>query len=97
MPKFFRRALDWLAWETLTETKKRHDQIMSALSELNTRLTTVEAALTKASTEITTELARLRDQLATTPLPDDAAATLIRIETAAKALDDIIPDAPPAG
>lgn len=96
MPRILQAVLDWLAWEPLTQTRNRHDQIMSALKDLNARLANVETALAKASTEITGELARLREQLANTELPADAAETLTRIETAARALDDIIPDAPPA-
>lgn len=96
MPTIFQRALDWLGWEQLTETRSRHQQIMSALKDLNTRLTGVETALNKASGEITGELAKLREQLANTELPADAAETLTRLESAARGLDDIIPDAPPA-
>lgn len=86
----------------LGEGKNLNDQIetiMDTLQDLNTRLEGIEGTLTKIGTESAAnvaELKLLREQIANTPLPADALATLGRIEARAKVIDDLTPDAPPA-
>ncbi len=67
---------------------------MRTLNELETTLNQVDDKLDKAKTEITAEIAKLREQLGNVTLPAGAEAALTRLEAAAQALDDIIPDAP---
>lgn len=71
---------------------------MAGINTLNERLTALEAVVDKVSTESSATLAELvllREQLANTPIPADAEATLTRIEGKVKGIDDLIPDANP--
>lgn len=61
------------------------------------RFDAVDASLTEASSELTAELQKLRDELANASitLSPKAEASLSNIEAKAKALADIVPNAPP--
>jgi hypothetical protein len=84
--------LDWLGWERLTQTKKRHEEIIMKLSQLATALQSVDGKLTEASTEIIALIQTLRDQLGDVEIPADAEATLTAITTKATALADVVPN-----
>lgn len=88
-----RSALDWLGWERLSETRKRHQEIMAKLSTLGGTLTAIETTLNKVKTEVEA----LKNQLGDVDLPADAQATLDRLSALATALDELNPDATPAG
>lgn len=84
--------LDWIGWERVSETNKRHKEIMSKLSELAGALTGIDAKLTEASTEITGLIKDLRDALDNTEIPAEAQAALDAITAKAAALADIVPN-----
>ena len=88
-----RSALDWLGWERVSETKKRHQEIIMKLSELAKSLTAVDTKLSEASTEILLEIQRLKDALGDVDIPTEAEAALAAITAKATALADIIPNA----
>ncbi len=103
--KFIPFLLDWLGWERVSETRARHNQLITLITKNHTalmatlkeRLDKIEADLNEGVGEVTSEITLLRDQLANAgTIPADAEATLARIETKAGALKDIIPNAPPA-
>lgn len=71
------------------------NRIMSQLDTLETRLNAITATLGKAAGEIVTELTALREAITGIDLPPAALTALENLEAQAKALDDIIPDAPP--
>jgi septation ring formation regulator EzrA len=103
-----RSALDWLGWDRVSETKRRHEELIKIMATLLERLAAVESGLdglsedlTEGLGEVTTEIAKLREQLGT--VTPEVEATLARIEgklgttsTTAKAIADIIPNAPTA-
>lgn len=64
--------------------------IMAKLSELAGRLTGVETVLNKVKTEVEA----LRAALENVDLPPEAEAALGRLETIAKTIDELNPDAP---
>jgi vacuolar-type H+-ATPase subunit E/Vma4 len=90
---FIRSALDWFGWERLSDTKKRHQQIMSKLSNLAAALTGIDSKLTEAQMEIVAEIQKLRDSLGNVELPPEAEAALASIQAKANALADVIPNA----
>lgn len=91
--KIVRSVLDYLGWERISQTNKRHQEIIMKLSELAASLSTVDAKLTEASTEILAEIQRLKDALGDVEIPADAQASLDAITAKANALADIIPNA----
>lgn len=105
---FIRLLLDWFGWERLSETNKRHQEILKAMATLAARLAAIETnvdtlagSLTEGLGEVTTEIANLRDQLGT--VTPEVEEIMVRLETkttaaatTAKAIADIIPNAPPA-
>lgn len=68
------------------------------MATLKERFDAVDASLTEASTELTSELQTLRNELASASvtLSPEAEASLSSVEAKAKALADIVPNAPPA-
>lgn len=90
-----RSALDWLGWERLSETRKRHEQIIKIMATIQERLTTIETSIDEAGTELTAELTKLREQIANGTVTPEALETIGRLEAKAKALADIIPNEPP--
>lgn len=64
---------------------------MAKLSELGGKLAAIETTLNKVKTEVET----LRGQLGDVDLPAEAEATLARLETLSKAIDDLNPDDSP--
>lgn len=75
---------------TRLERMERH--IMGAVADA---LADVKAELVKAQAEIVAKINGLEDQLSNAGKLDDAdQAAIADIKTAAKALDDIVPDAP---
>lgn len=81
----------------LIQQQQNQKHIMRTLNELESALGGIEGKLDKAKTEIVGEITKLREALANTTLPAGAEAALARLETAAQALDDIVPDAPAEG
>lgn len=80
---------------------KRHQEIMSKLSELTATLTNINATQTKAFGEINTKLtdllkriSDLEGQLGDAELSTEQQAALDAVVAGAKALDDVVPDAP---
>lgn len=69
---------------------------MSKLNELAVKLTAVNDRLLKAHQEIIDRIAELSEALGNVDLPEEAETALAALETAAQALDDLNPDAPPA-
>lgn len=83
-------SLAALVWQNQQHNKK-------VMSTLNDRLLPLERAIEKIGGESTATLAEivlLREQLANATIPEDAAATLTRIEARVKTIDDSVPDAP---
>jgi len=83
--------LDWLGWERVSETKKRHQEIMSKLSGLAGQLAGIETKLDEAAVEIPKLIQELRDSLGDTELPAEADAILTRLTSKGAALADIVP------
>ena len=92
----FAAALLGIGWLLITQ-HQTNQTIMRTLNELESALAGIGDKLDKAKTEITKEIAALREQLGNVALPPSAEAALARLETAAQALDDVIPDAPAEG
>jgi len=69
-------------------------KIMTNVTELAAKIDAVSDKLGKASSEILNEIATLRASAG--QLPEDAEASLARLEAMTQALDDIVPDAPAA-
>lgn len=88
-----RSVLDWLGWERLSETRKRHQEIIMKLSELAASLGAIDSKLTEASTEIVAEIQKLRDALGDVEIPAAAEEALAAISAKATALADIVPNA----
>lgn len=61
------------------------------MATLNERLSSIETNLDEASTELLAELAKLREQIGT--VTPEAEEILGRLETKAKALADVVPNA----
>lgn len=65
------------------------------LYELATTLNDLSVQLNKATGEIIDKITSLENALVDTDLPEDVAMLLGELKTQVKALDDIVPDAPP--
>lgn len=91
--KIIRDSLEWLRRWRLSESKKRHIEIMIKLSELAAQLTSIDSKLNEASTEIVAEIQKLKDALGDAELPAEAEAALAAISAKASALADIVPNA----
>jgi chromosome segregation ATPase len=90
----WKSLLDWMGWEKLSETNNRWERLDKRMATIDERLAAIEGSIDEAGGEITLELAKLREQLGNVITPE-AEATIARLETKAKALADIIPNAPP--
>jgi type II secretory ATPase GspE/PulE/Tfp pilus assembly ATPase PilB-like protein len=97
--KIFTAALDWLGWESLSETKKRHEELKALMAktaaELAAEITAAGQQTRKGIDEVLAKIKSLEDIIA-------AGGDLSAIETAVadlkvttQALDDIVPDATP--
>lgn len=78
-------TMGWIVWHTKTTQEKN----MATVIE---RLSGIETSLDEASTELLAELTKLREQLGNVITPE-AEAVIARLETKAKALADVIPNA----
>lgn len=74
---------------TKRDLEQTEERINMKLSELNAALDAVNTQLEKVKTEVQT----LKDSLSDVDLPADAQASLDRLTSLAKAIDDINPDA----
>lgn len=72
---------------TLNLILENQYQLMASITE---RLNTIETKLIEGSSEIIAEIARLREE----NLSPEGEATLARLETAAQALADLVPQPP---
>lgn len=87
-PGWLERTKDFL-WPPRGINRKL-ETIMAKLTELAGRLTAIETVLNKVKTEVEA----LRAALGDVELPAEAEAALGRLETIAKTIDDLNPDAP---
>jgi hypothetical protein len=76
----------------LDEINVKLDKIMATAAELAGLLRQIGTQLDKAQTEILDAIAKLQQS----ELPADAAAALDELKVKVQALDDIVPDQPPA-
>ena len=79
-------------WRALA---KQHEVILMRLSELGDVLAVLGTTLDKARNEILAKITALENALADVNLPDEAAAALEDVISAARALDDVVPDPVP--
>ena len=79
-------------WKRFTPaTKKDVKGINMKLSELNTALTTVNDTLTRVQAEVQA----LKDSLSDVDIPAEAQASLDKLVSLAKAIDELNPDTEP--
>lgn len=77
-----------LAWTGQREAERRHKEILMKISELKGRIDRVSETTDKILKEVTT----LKDSLKDADIPQDAQASLDRLEGLVKQVDDQIPD-----
>ena len=80
----------------LIDNRNHQNKTAMKLAELAAALTAIDTKLTKAQEEIIAEIQKLRDALNDVDLPAEATAALDALSAKAQALDDVVPDAPPA-
>jgi len=97
--KNFRELLDWFGWERLSETKQRHQELKDLMAktaqELADLIKESTAQTRKGINEVLTKIRNLEDIIANGGDLSAIESAVAELSTATKALDDIVPDAPP--
>jgi len=110
--KAIHSALDWLGWERVSETKKRHQEIINLLKAMARTQAELEVDIINLNTQqlkIAKEqgdrfdaqaaaIAALEELIRQGTVSDGVEAALATLKATTQALDDSIPDvpAPPA-
>ncbi len=103
-----RSALDWLGWERVSKTNKRHDEIIKRLdimaktqNELLNDLKALSVQSDKIAVEqakrfddLTEVIRKLTEQIEAGTVSPEVEASLAELQTKLQSLDDTIPDAP---
>lgn len=93
---------DWMWWETVSETKARHKELLNAINlmaktaqELADEIRASTAQTRKATDEILGKIKNLEDIIAAGGDLSAIEAAVAELKTSTQTLDDVVPDVAP--